>query len=80
MKVVVELFFLPLNESEGHEEPEYEEVGRDEHAEADEHMYKCSEPAELEKGEDNGNVDKEGPGGSISILMDEDVEVGWIFV
>lgn len=43
-------------------------------------MYKCGEPAELEKGEDDGNVDKEGPSCSISILVDEDVEVSWIFV
>ena len=80
MKIVVELFLLPLDEPEGYEKPEYEEIGGDEHGEADEHMYECGESAELEEGQDDGKIDEEGPGGSITVLVDKDVEVSWIFV
>ena len=80
MKVVVELFLLSLDEPEGYEEPKDEEVGSDEHGEADEHMYKCGESAELEEGQDDGQVDEEGPGCCIAVLVDKNVEVSWIFV
>ena len=80
MKVVVELFLLSLDEPEGYEEPEDEEIGSYEHGEADEHMHECGKPAELEEGQDDGKVDKEGPGGGITVLVNKDVEVGWIFV
>ena len=40
-------------------------------------MYESSESAKLKKGKDDGNIDKEGPGGGVAILVDENVKFVW---
>lgn len=56
MQVVDDLSLLTLDEAEGQQEPEYEEVGEEEHDDADGHVEEGCRPAVFEQRQHDGNV------------------------
>lgn len=40
-------------------------------------MYESCEPTKLKEGEDDGDIGKEGPGGCVAVLVDENVKLVW---